>query len=235
MSKSEQEISLKASARERSGTSSARALRRGGQIPATLYGGETGAQAIAFDAHSLTLRAKRAGFMSTVCTIDLDGKAIRALPREAQIHPLNGKILHLDFLRLMADSLIDVEVRVRFINEETSPGLKRGGVLNIVRHAIELKCPAESIPEELIANLDGLDIGDSIHIAMIELPDNVTPTITDRDFTVATIAAPAALRSEEEEAAEAEAAEAEAEAAEKAEEDDKGDKGDKDEGGDKSS
>ena len=234
MSQSEQEISLKASARERSGTSSARALRRSGQIPATLYGGEDGAQSIALDAHSLTLRAKRTGFMSTVCTLELDGTAIRALPREAQIHPLNGKILHLDFLRLMADSLFDVEVRVRFINEEASPGLKRGGVLNIVRHAIELKCPAEAIPDELIANLDGLDIGDSIHISMIELPANVTPTITDRDFTVATIAAPAALRSEEEEAAEAEAAEAEAEAAE-AEDGDKGDKGDKDEGGDKSS
>ncbi len=224
------EASFKASPRDLCGTSSARSLRRSGQIPAILYGGGGDALPIALDAKNLTQYAQRAGFMSTLCTIDLDGQPVRALPREAQIHPLNGQILHMDFLRLTADSLIEVGVRVSFINEEASPGLKRGGVLNIVRHEVELKCPAESIPDELTADLEGLDIGDSIHISMIELPDNVTPTITDRDFTVATIAAPAALRSEEEEAAEAaEAAEAE----EKAEGDEKD--GTQDEGGDKSS
>ncbi len=228
MSKTPQETTLKAAARNRAGTSSARALRRSGQIPAILYGGGSASQSIALDAKILTLQAKRTGFMSTVCSINLDGTNVRALPREAQVNPINGQIVHVDFLRLLADSLIDVEVRVRFINEETSPGLKRGGVLNIVRHEVELKCPAEAIPDEIVANLDGLDIGDSIHISMIELPEKVIPTITERDFTIATIAAPAALRSEEEEAAEAAEA-AEAETAEDAEtaEAEKTDSGDK--------
>ena len=219
-------LALKAEARAGSGTSSARSLRRSGQIPAILYGGAGGAQAIAFDAHMLTRHVQRPGFMTTLIEIELNGETIRAIPRHTQLHPLSGRLLHMDFLRLAADSRIDVEIGVSFIHEELSPGLKRGGVLNIVRHEVELSCPAESIPDEITANLEGLDIGDSIHISDIALPENVSPTITDRDFTIATIAAPASVRSEETEAAE------ETEEQEEAEDKDKDkDKDDKD-GGD---
>jgi len=197
-------LQIEALPRKQSGTSAARSLRQQGQIPAILYGGNSQAQAITLNAHKLTQYVQRPGFMTTLIAIKLNGETIRAIPRQTQLHPLNGKILHMDFLRLAADSRIDVEVGVVFINEALSPGLKRGGVLNIVRHEVELSCPAEAIPDEITANLEGLDIGDSIHISHITLPDKVNPTITDRDFTIATIAAPAAVRSEETEETQAE-------------------------------
>ena len=197
---------LKALAREDSGKSSARAMRKKGLIPAILYGGKDAPQSLGFDAMSLTKKAHDKGFMTKLVSIELGGKNIRAIPRETQLHPLTGRILHIDFMRLGADSRIDVEVAMNFINEDKSPGLKRGGVLNIVRHEVELSCPAESIPDILTANLEGLEIGDAIHISHIALPDKVHPTISDRDFTIATIAAPAIIASEEEseESAEAE-------------------------------
>jgi large subunit ribosomal protein L25 len=214
---------IKADIRTKNGTGASRALRREGKIPATLYGvGEP--KALAFDAKNLTKLAHSAGFMTSLLSIDVGGEKIRAIPRETQLHPLNGKIMHIDFLLLAANARIDVEVSVSFINEELSPGLKRGGVLNIVRHEVELTCPAESIPDVLIADLTGLDIGDSIHITGIKLPENVQPTIADRDFTVATIAAPAAVRSEEEEGAAAEEEGAAATADEEKPDENKGDK-----------
>ncbi len=219
-------LEIKANSRTKSGTSAARALRREGKIPATLYG-EGQIHSLAFDAKTLSQFAYKPNFMTSLLSIDIDGKKVRAIPRETQMHPLNGKILHVDFLMLGANARIDVEVNVNFINEELSPGLKRGGVLNIVRHAVELSCRAEAIPDEIVADLEGLDIGDGVHISSIKLPEGVEPTITDRDFTVATIAAPAAVRSEEEEAAEAEAA---AEGEEAAAAEDKDEKEEKESG-----
>lgn len=202
-------LEIKAETRPNNGTSSARALRRAGKIPAILYGdGES--QSLAFDDKTLSKLAYSGNFMTTLLSIDIEGKIVRAIPRETQTHPLNGKIMHVDFMRLAANARIDVDVAVNFINEELSPGLKRGGVLNIVRHQIELSCPAENIPDDIVADLEGLDIGDSIHISQIKLPGNVETTITDRDFTIATIAAPASVRSEEEEEGAEEGAETEA-------------------------
>src|SRR5690606_12979383 len=129
-----------------------------------------------------------------------DGKTTRAIPRDVQFDPVKDFPTHVDFLRLTKGAKLDVWIPVSFINEEESPGITRGGVLNIVRHEVELTCPVDAIPDEIVGDLTGLDIGDSLHISAFTLPEGVVPTITDRDFTVATVAAPAALKSEEEEA-----------------------------------
>jgi len=143
-------------------------------------------------------------FLSTVYTLDVDGKKERVIPREIQLDPVRDFLIHVDFMRVSKTSRIDVEVPVRFVDEAQSPGLKRGGALNIVRHEVELSCPADSIPEEIQISLEGYDIGDSIHISSVKLPANVTPTIQDRDFTVATIAASSGMKSDEEGEKEAE-------------------------------
>ena len=193
--------------RERIGTGGARAARREGFVPGVLYGGDKGPVAIRLREREVS-RAHAAGRMrSHLAKIDVPGQDYLqpVIAREVQLDPVSDRPIHVDMMRVDENTRIDVAVPVRFHNEEASPGLKRGGVLNIVRHTVDLFAPATAIPEHLDFDLTGLDIGDSIHISATKLPDGVTPVIRDRDFTVATIAAPSALRSEENEAAPASA------------------------------
>jgi large subunit ribosomal protein L25 len=179
-----------------SGKGPARATRRNGRVPAVVYGAKKDPTLISLDPRDL-MRALRAGsFMATVFDVDVDGKTERALPRDVQFHPVTDKPLHVDFLRVPSATTVTVNIPVAFLNEEESPGLKRGGLLNVVRHDIEANCRADAIPHHIEVDLTGLEIGDSVHISMVPLPDGVAPTITDRDFTVATIAAPTVVQEE---------------------------------------
>ncbi len=206
--------------RERTGSGGAREARREGWVPGVLYGGDAGPVAIRLRAKEVS-KAHFAGRMrSHLAKIDVPGQDYLqpVIAREVQVDPVKDTPIHVDMLRVSENTRIDVEIQVRFHNEEASPGLKRGGVLNIVRHGVEVYAPATSIPEVLDVDLTGLDIGDSIHISAIKLPEGVTPVVADRDFTIATIAAPSALRSEGAgDDAEAEAAEESAEDGDKAE------------------
>ena len=193
---------LKAEARDRVGKGSSRELRRNGLIPAVIYGDKQAPISIALSTNEVTKRIHAGGFMTTVATIDVNGQKISVLPKDYQLDPVRDFTMHVDFLRVSADSRVTVEVPVHFINEDKS-AIKTGGVLNIVRHEVELVCPANDIPEFLTADLEGLQFGDSIHISNIKLPKGVEPTI-DRDFTIASIVAPVA---EEAEAGEGEASE----------------------------
>ncbi len=218
-----QTTELTAVVRERAGKGAARALRRQGLIPAVIYGDKKEPELITLNYREVLKEVETGRFLSHIYNVKVGGKAVRVIPRDVQFEPVRDFIVHIDFLRLAKGATIAVAVPVNFVNEEESPGLKRGGVLNIVRHEVELECPNDAIPEELVADLTGLDIGDSIHISAIPLPEGVTPTITDRDFTVATVAAPAVLTEAEEageevEEAEAEDAEAEEDGGEAAEE-----------------
>jgi large subunit ribosomal protein L25 len=188
---------LKAEARERVGKGSAREVRRNGRIPAVIYGDKQAPQAITLDYKELYYKIHGGGFLTTIATIDVGGTKIKVLPKDFQLDPIRDFPMHIDFLRIGKDSVVTVQVPVHFENEEKSPGIKRGGVLNIVRHEIECACPADSIPEAIVVDLTGVNLGDSIHISAVTLPAGVKPTITDRDFTIATIAAPAGLKSEE--------------------------------------
>ncbi len=201
---------LSAEPRDRAGKGAARALRRGGRVPAVIYGDKREPVAISLDARDLQQELHQPGFFSRMCEIAVDGTRERVLPRDVQRHPVSSVPLHVDFLRIGAEARIAVAVAVVFENEELSPGLKRGGVLNVVRHEVELMCPAAAIPASISVDLDGLEIGDGVHISDVRLPPDVTPTIADRDFTIATVAAPTVVREEAAAAAEA-AAEAEAE------------------------
>jgi large subunit ribosomal protein L25 len=179
---------LKAMPRTRAGTGSARAVRRQAQVPGIVYGEGGEPQNIAVYSNELVNLMNRGRFLSTVLDLEIDGKKTRVIPREVQLDPVNDKLVHVDFQRVGKSARIRVDVPVRFINEGLSPGLKRGGVLNIVRHEIEVTCPADAIPEYFEFNLEGLEIGRSVHISAIKLPEGVKPTIINRDFTVATIA-----------------------------------------------
>jgi len=225
-----QEYVLEATVRDRVGKGAARALRREKLIPAVIYGDKQQPLPIALPYKEVFRKLHDGGFLTHVWTIKVDGESIRVLPRDYQLEPVRDFLVHVDFLRVGRDSRVAVEVPVHFANEEASPGLKRGGVLNIVRHTVELECPADAIPESITFDLTGLEIGDSMHISAIELAKDVTPTITDRDFTVATIAAPAVLTAAED-AGETEETEAEVEAdAEETEGEEEGSEGDEDEG-----
>jgi large subunit ribosomal protein L25 len=180
---------IKASARAASGKGAARAVRRTGNVPGVVYGGDEGsADTIQIDANDLFILIKRGRFLSTVFDIDVEGRKLKAIPRDVQLDPVKDFPLHVDFQRIGSDNRVRVGVPVRFINEALSPGLKRGGVLNIVRHEVEVWCPADKIPDQFEVDLTGLAIGRSVHISAVSLPDGVKPTITDRDFTIATIA-----------------------------------------------
>lgn len=196
---------IKASARPRSGTGGARAVRREGRVPAVIYGDGTEPVNVAVEFADLTKLIGRGKFLSTVFDLNIDGKKSRVIPREVQVDPVKDLPVHVDFQRVGASSKIRVNVPVKFINDALSPGLKRGGVLNIVRHEVEVICPADAIPAVFEFNLEGLEIGRSIHISAVKMPEGVRPTITNRDFTVATIAG----HRVEEEAKPAEAAAAE--------------------------
>ncbi|MBI1366520.1 MAG: 50S ribosomal protein L25/general stress protein Ctc [Alphaproteobacteria bacterium] len=185
--------------RERAGKGAARAARREGWVPGVLYGGGKDPVSIRLRVNEVT-KAHQAGRMRAhLAKIDVPGqKELQpVIAREVQVDPVRDFPIHVDLMRVDESTRIDVEIPVHFLNEDASPGLKRGGVLNIVRHTIEVYAPATAIPEYFEADVTGLDIGDAVHISSIKLPEGVTPTITDRDFTVATIAAPSALRSEE--------------------------------------
>ncbi|ODR96845.1 50S ribosomal protein L25/general stress protein Ctc [Methyloceanibacter stevinii] len=181
-------IELKAWSRGRTGTGGARAIRREGRIPGIVYGGSDEPLNIALETKEVSKQIQTGHFQSTVYMLDMDGTKIRAIPRDVQVDPVRDFPIHVDFLRLAKNAEIDVDVPVHFLNEGASPGLKRGGVLNVVRHEISLRCPADKIPEAIEIDLAGMEIGDSIHISAVTLPEGAVPTITDRDFTVATIA-----------------------------------------------
>jgi large subunit ribosomal protein L25 len=178
---------IKAAARDQLGKGSSRATRREGRVPCIIYGDKNAPQAITVDDKDLWLEVRKGQFLNTIYMLDVDGKPERVIPRDIQLHPVRDVPVHVDFLRLGEGAKVTVEVPVQFLNEEDSPGLKRGGALNIVRHNIELRCLAEAIPERLVADLAGLDIGDSLHVSAITFPEGVELTIADRDFTVATV------------------------------------------------
>ncbi|WP_105384126.1 50S ribosomal protein L25/general stress protein Ctc [Neorhizobium alkalisoli] len=181
---------LKAEARERVGKGSSRELRRNGLIPAVIYGDKQAPLAIALSTNEVTKRIHAGGFMTTVATIEVDGQKIQVLPKDYQLDPVRDFTMHVDFLRVSGDTEVSVEVPVHFVNEDKS-AVKLGGVLNIVRHEVELYCPASDIPEFLTVDLAGAKVGDSLHISAVKLPKGVRPVIADRDFTIATIVAPA--------------------------------------------
>ena len=187
---------LKAEAREQVGKGSARAVRREGKIPAVIYGDKQPPLAIALPYKDIFYKIHGGGFLTTLATIDVGGKKIQVLPKDYQLDPVKDFPMHVDFLRVSADTVVTVAVPVHFINEEGSPGLKRGGALNIVRHEVEFLCPANAIPESITVDLDGLQIGASVHISHVKLPAGVKPVIQDRDFTIATIAGSGASASE---------------------------------------
>lgn len=190
-------LKLPAEARERAGKGASRAMRREGRVPAVIYGNKQDVVNIHVEEKLLVKQLQTGHFMNSVVEIAVNGRTERTLPRDVQFHPVTDRPMHVDFLRISADAKVTVAVPVRFVDEEKSPGLKRGGVLNVVRHEIEVTCPADGIPDELVASLAGLDVQDTLHISAFKLPTGVIPTITDRDFTVATIVAPSALKSEE--------------------------------------
>jgi len=191
---------LKAEAREKVGKGSARETRRNGKVPAVIYGDKQPPLAIALPYKELYYKIHGGGFMTTIATIDVDGKKIQVLPKDYQLDPIRDFPMHVDFLRIGKDTVVTVEVPVHFINEEKSPGIKRGGTLNVVRHEVEFTVPANAIPEFITIDLAGTDIGDSLHISAVKLPAGVKPTISDRDFTIATIASSSAMKSVEDEA-----------------------------------
>lgn len=189
---------LLATARPRVGKGAARATRREGNVPAVIYGDKKAPEAIALNYNELVRLIRRGHFMASVFEIKVDGRSVRALPRDIQFDPVKDLPIHVDFQRIAGDGRIRLSVPIELINEDQSPGMRRGGVLNIVRHEIEVFCPADRIPTSLEIDLTGHDIGSSIHISAVTLPEGVEPTITDRDFTIVTIAGSAAAKSEAE-------------------------------------
>jgi large subunit ribosomal protein L25 len=183
-------ITFEAEARDGGGKGPARQLRRDGRVPAVIYGERKDQQMVSLEARALRRQLTNPRFFSTLCALHLGDDTIRVLPRDVQLHPVSDEPIHADFVRVSRGTTITVEVQVVFLNEDISPGLKRGGVLNVVRREIELVCPADAIPAQLELDLAAADIGDSLHISHVAMPEGVHPTITDRDFTVATISAP---------------------------------------------
>jgi large subunit ribosomal protein L25 len=185
-----------ATARDRAGKGAARATRREGRIPAVIYGDHKEPVLISLDPREFDRVLRREGFFAKLLDVKLDGTSHRTLPRDVQFHPVNDKPLHVDFMRVGPKTRIHVGIPVHFINQDKSPGLKRGGILNVVRHEIELVVSADNIPEYLTVDLDGFDIGDSIHISQLQLPEGTASTI-DRDFTIASVAPPTVIREEQ--------------------------------------
>lgn len=183
-------LELKAMAREKVGKGASRKLRREGYVPAVIYGAKKPPLPIYVERRDAIKQIFSGNFLTTLYDIEVDGKKTRVLPKAFDLDPVKDMPIHLDFLRVAADTEVTVEVSVSFINEDKAPGIKRGGVLNIVRHSVEVNCPANAIPDEFVVDLTGLEINDTVHISNVTLPENVTPTITDRDFTIATIASP---------------------------------------------
>ncbi len=190
-------LNLPAEARERAGKGASRALRREGRTPAVIYGGKEEPTLIHVAQKELVRQLMTGHFMNSIVNIEIGGQTIRTLPKDVAFHPVTDRPTHVDFLRLTGDARVTVQVPVVFVNEAGSPGLKKGGVLNIVRHELELVCASDSIPDEIHVDVGGKDVGDSIHISDVTLPKGVASAITDRDFTIATLVAPSALKSSE--------------------------------------
>ncbi|NMW31359.1 50S ribosomal protein L25/general stress protein Ctc [Altererythrobacter sp. RZ02] len=214
-------LTLPAEARERAGKGASRALRREGRVPAVIYGGKEEPTTIHIEGKELMRQLMTGHFMNSIVMVEIGGDKVRTIPKDVAFHPVTDRPIHADFLRLSKDSKIEVAIPVVFINEEASPGLKKGGVLNIVRHELELVCEADKIPSEIEIDVTGKEVGDSLHISEVSLPEGSTSAITDRDYTIATLVAPSALKKaegdtteegEEAEGEEAAAAEGEASA-----------------------
>lgn len=194
------QLTLSAETRDRAGKGASRALRREGRVPAVIYGGKEDPITIHVEEKALVKQLMTGHFMNSVVMVDAGGKTHRTLPKDVAFHPVTDRPLHVDFYRLAKGSTVAVNVPVVFENEEAAPGLKRGGVLNVVRHELELMCDASKIPDEIHIDLTGLEIGDSIHISNVTLPAGSVSAIDDRDFTIATLVAPSALKSQDDEA-----------------------------------
>jgi len=199
--------SLEASIRNTKSKGEVNSLRQKGEVPAIIYGGTEENQKVSLSKKQIKNLIEQENFLSNIITLNINGQSIKVLPREVSYDTLSDDPIHIDFLRIVKGAKIIIEIPVRFINNEKSPGLKRGGVLNIVRRKVELKCITENVPSELVVDLDGLEIGTSIKISSISLPDNVTPTIQGRDFVVATVAAPTVFKEPEKPAEAAEGSE----------------------------
>ena len=199
--------SIEATARNTNTKGQVRALRQKGEVPGIIYGGTEENQTISLSTKKVKTLIYQENFLSNIISLKIDGKSMNVLPRDVAFDPISDDPIHIDFLRIVKGAKIILEIPVKFINNETCPGLKRGGVLNIVRRKVELKCPTENIPTELIVDLEGLEIGASIKISSINLPENVKQTIQGRDFVIATVAAPTVFK-EPEKPAEDESAEA---------------------------
>ena len=202
---------LKATKRDNLSTGSNNKLRANGLIPAILYGGKDPNKNISVSKKEISNIINSETFLSKVLEIEVDGKKEKVIPRDVAYHVISEEPIHIDFMRIVSGKKIVLDIPVKFINHPDSPGLKRGGVLNIVRRKVELRCPAENIPDEIIVDLSGTDIGTSIKISSVKLPENVIPTITDRDFVVATVAAPTVMKEPEKPAEETPAEGAEGE------------------------
>lgn len=187
-------LNLSAMQRDRAGKGASRALRREGRIPAVIYGDNKDPMPIHVSEKDLMKLLNTGHFMNSLISLEIDGKSSSTLPKDVALHPVTDRPLHVDFLRLGKGAKVDVEVPVVFINQEASPGLKRGGVLNVVRHELELVCEMSKIPDEIEIDVTGLEVGDSIHISNVTLPEGSSSAITDRDFTIATVVAPSALK-----------------------------------------
>ena len=192
-----EQLTLPAETRDRAGKGASRSLRREGRVPAVVYGANQEPLGIHVEEKLLAKLLSTGHFMNTVVMIDAAGQQTRTLPKDVQFHPVTSRPIHVDFLRIGEHSKVTVAVPVRFTDEDDSPGITRGGVLNVVRHDLELVCDAAEIPDEIAISLAGLDVGDSLHISQVQLPQGAESAITDRDFTIATIVAPSALKSEE--------------------------------------
>ena len=200
------QLTLAAETRDRVGKGASRALRRDGRVPAVIYGLNQEPTSVHLEEKALMKALMTGHFMNSTVMITVDGATFLTLPKDVQFHPVSERPLHADFLRIGEHTEVHVQVPVRFVDEELSPGIKRGAVLNMVRHDLELICDAAMIPDDIEISLKGLDVGDSIHISSVTLPAGAKSAITDRDFTIATIVAPSALKSSEGEAATAEEA-----------------------------
>ncbi|MFM6830585.1 MAG: 50S ribosomal protein L25/general stress protein Ctc [Novosphingobium sp.] len=194
-------LTLSAETRDRAGKGASRALRREGRTPAVIYGGNEEPVAIHLEEKALNKALGTGHFFNSVVELTVGGKTIRTLPKDVAFHPVSDRPQHADFLRVSKDSVVHVNVPVIFINEEKSPGLKKGGILNIVRHELEMICAPDAIPDDIVVDVSGYEVGDSIHYSAVTVAAGVKPAITDRDFTIATIVAPSALKSGEGEAA----------------------------------
>ena len=200
-----EQLTLPAEARDRAGKGASRTLRRDGRVPAVVYGEKQEPLSIHVEEKLLAKMLSTGHFMNSVVMIDFKGKAHRTLPKAVDFHPVSSRPIHVDFLRIGEHTKVTVGVPVRFDNEEDSPGLKRGGVLNVVQHELQLVCDAAHIPDEIHIDLTGLEIGDTVHISQVRLPEGVKPANEDDDFTVATVVAPSAMKAEEEVTAPADA------------------------------